>query len=365
MKPRNLNSITALAIIIVILLILFTALTISATLNDYSLIAKPIPDQTIAVNNSLELNLSEYFQSEHRLWFSCSKTENIFVLFGNSLAEPGELYRDSSVTLFPLSGWTGEEVIEFKATDGRTVVENSVLVRVINITAVTTTTIPKIKEPQRMEESKIKLALSSDRSGVTSLYLPSRVKLGVPQKIVEINKTRPGFDPGMITNETLSAELLEGENPKGMILQTKILSVTVKDPVASAIRKAIVRLPKTGKVEKIAKCSNYTDRCNSGWEVLDIDFDDYGSYIEFRVKEFSAYAGVQLDILNVQSYPTVGGNWTVMFETTGEANLTIIAVDGTTFAEVPDNSSTVNDLQFLELRRGNTTLTDFYYIVEI
>jgi hypothetical protein len=65
---------------------------------------------------------------------------------------------------------------------------------------------------------------------------------------------------------------------------------------------------------------------------------------------------VEIIILNVQSYPTVGGNWTVRFNTSGTGNLTIMATNGTSYAEMPDNSSTVNDLQYLETRCGDVVL---------
>jgi len=58
---------------------------------------------------------------------------------------------------------------------------------------------------------------------------------------------------------------------------------------------------------------------------------------------------IEIIVLNVQSYPTLGGNWTVRFNTTGTANLTIRGFNGTTFSEVPDDSSTKDDLDFLEL----------------
>jgi len=54
-----------------------------------------------------------------------------------------------------------------------------------------------------------------------------------------------------------------------------------------------------------------------------------------------------LTIINVQSYPTIGKNRTVMFNTRGSANLTITAVDGTKFNR---------DLEFLELRCGDNVL---------
>ena len=57
---------------------------------------------------------------------------------------------------------------------------------------------------------------------------------------------------------------------------------------------------------------------------------------------------ISITVLNVQSYPTVGGNWTVRFNTTGAGNLTIMAINGTTYTEIPDDVSTTNDLEYLE-----------------
>ena len=55
-----------------------------------------------------------------------------------------------------------------------------------------------------------------------------------------------------------------------------------------------------------------------------------------------------ITVIDVQSYPSVGGNWTVRFNTTGTADLTITAVNGTEFGE---------DIEFLELRCGDKVLT--------
>jgi len=58
-------------------------------------------------------------------------------------------------------------------------------------------------------------------------------------------------------------------------------------------------------------------------------------------------------IINVQSYPVVGGEWTVMFTTVGRANLTITAVNSTLWS----NSDSIGcDLRFLNIKRGNETL---------
>jgi len=62
--------------------------------------------------------------------------------------------------------------------------------------------------------------------------------------------------------------------------------------------------------------------------------------------------GGEITIINVYSYPTVGGEWTVMFTTIGCADLIITAVNGTTWS----NNNNSCDLRFLELKRGNETL---------
>lgn len=61
---------------------------------------------------------------------------------------------------------------------------------------------------------------------------------------------------------------------------------------------------------------------------------------------------VDITIINLQSYPALGGNWTVKFNTTGVANLTITAVNGTKW----NNTNEDFDLKFLEIKSGNETL---------
>ncbi len=62
-----------------------------------------------------------------------------------------------------------------------------------------------------------------------------------------------------------------------------------------------------------------------------------------------------LEIINVQSYPAVGGIWKVKFLTNGTADLIITAVNGTTFGtESPD------DLDFLQLNNGTHQLNPIF-----
>ncbi len=56
----------------------------------------------------------------------------------------------------------------------------------------------------------------------------------------------------------------------------------------------------------------------------------------------------QLTVINTQSFPTVGDTWEVRFTTLGTADLTISAVDGTTWSLDEEDS----DLNFVDIRCG-------------
>jgi parallel beta-helix repeat protein len=78
----------------------------------------------------------------------------------------------------------------------------------------------------------------------------------------------------------------------------------------------------------------------------DRDKDGLIDYIEWISSGFpEEIFEVEIVVLNVQSYPVVGGNWSVYFNTSGQADLTITGIDGTYFGE---------DLEFLILKCGDT-----------
>ncbi|MBS3129998.1 DUF2341 domain-containing protein, partial [Candidatus Woesearchaeota archaeon] len=96
----------------------------------------------------------------------------------------------------------------------------------------------------------------------------------------------------------------------------------------------------------------------SGRERMDIyesyDHDDNGlvDEIEWIVPHLSNQTfEVEIIILNVQSYPVVNGRWTVRFTTTGTANLTITAIDGTSYG-----NSLPDDLEFVSLSCDGTVI---------
>jgi hypothetical protein len=96
-----------------------------------------------------------------------------------------------------------------------------------------------------------------------------------------------------------------------------------------------------------------------------IDNDSDGRYerMEWIVPHLSEQTfEISFVILNVQSYPVVGYNWTVSFTTSGAANLTIRAVNGTVWSNYSELAKTPNmtegyDLKFLNLTCGDEAIS--------
>ncbi len=61
----------------------------------------------------------------------------------------------------------------------------------------------------------------------------------------------------------------------------------------------------------------------------------------------------RIDVLNPQSYPVVGGEWTINFRTYGTHNLTISVINGTTFGD-----SSPDDVGFVGVLCGNDSILD-------
>ena len=97
-----------------------------------------------------------------------------------------------------------------------------------------------------------------------------------------------------------------------------------------------------------------TDSPQYNVKFVDSDNDGMNDRIEWNVpmlseEEFEVKASIT--IINVQSYPAIWGNWTVKFNTTGIANLTITPINDTNFDV---------DIKFLELRCGNNKVNPLY-----
>ncbi len=111
----------------------------------------------------------------------------------------------------------------------------------------------------------------------------------------------------------------------------------------------------TAKGRMLYKCSSWDfsgRRCNGSWvKVMDIV---PGENYTINISQGDpAFGEADIDILNVQSYPVVGGVWEVRFETRGTENLTIRTVDGTSWSENGNGT----DLRFLGIACGNRSVS--------
>ena len=161
-----------------------------------------------------------------------------------------------------------------------------------------------------------------------------------------------------LTKEGITAVIKGTDNTEINAKAGKTNDTRIKTDVFAAknisMEEAVISLPFTGKVNAVLKCSDFnteTFYCEGSWEKTSIPFTKTEDKIIFSVNHFSGYAGGYIEIINVQSYPTLNGNWTVAFNVTGTENLTIQGTSGTHFTV---------DLQFLELKCGNNTINASY-----
>ncbi|MEM0465069.1 MAG: hypothetical protein QXW97_00005, partial [Candidatus Pacearchaeota archaeon] len=94
------------------------------------------------------------------------------------------------------------------------------------------------------------------------------------------------------------------------------------------------------------------------FNAFDLDNDTYLDYIEWNIPHLSNQTfEISFKILNIQSYPVVGGNWEVKFNTTGKSDLKISVAEGTTWSNLDEE----NDLKFLEVKCGDKKI-DYQWI---
>ena len=123
---------------------------------------------------------------------------------------------------------------------------------------------------------------------------------------------------------------------------------------------ALIVLEKTGPIDHIMKCedwNNETFSCGS-WVATDIPFDQNSTHVWFNVTSFSAYAGASITVLNVYTYLRDGDTWDVAFNTTGTSDLVINSTNANWTEMLTDNPVTADEMRFLDVRCGETSLTE-------
>ena len=105
---------------------------------------------------------------------------------------------------------------------------------------------------------------------------------------------------------------------------------------------------------KIYRTTNGSRELTELYAYADLNNNSLIDYVEWIVPHLSNQSyEVSIEILNVQSYPMVGENWTIRFTTSGVSNLTIRASNGTQWDNLGEAG---NDLQFLTLLCDNDSV---------
>ncbi|MEA2035931.1 MAG: NosD domain-containing protein [Nanoarchaeota archaeon] len=144
----------------------------------------------------------------------------------------------------------------------------------------------------------------------------------------------------------------------------KVITISAPDELGYTNILAYTTLPIEAKAKSV-DLYRIINNTRQNVEILKYDTNNNSliDYIEWTVPHLSnATYEVSITILNVHSHPSLYGNWTVEFNTTGTANLTITAsIDinysplTTRWSDYSDNNS-LYDLKFLEIKCGNENI---------
>ncbi len=161
------------------------------------------------------------------------------------------------------------------------------------------------------------------------------------QKIIEIADTSEELEITYITPGPKKSEKKINHYRKQVTISSEIhyKNVLASTKIEEAPQESIKVYWLVNDTKKEVKEVKYIDSNNNN--LIDM--------LEWTVPHLSNQTyEISIEILNIQSYPTVGGNWTVLFNTTGRANLTIKGINGTTIS----HDSIDDDLNLLYIKCG-------------
>src|SRR3989338_7054365 len=273
----------------------------------------------------------------------------------------------------------------------------------INITSeASNITIKKSESNEQIEDSKIKVKTEKETKSLREFNIEKEIEQAKENKDSkkiktlekELEKTKSSITASVIEeSQSLSEEpATEQQIPKenltliieGISAEEIEIEYETEPPTATEIN-----LSQNTKQITISSCIHYTnitaftqiqeskkEFINLYWiangerteigsnEINYLDYNNNGliEEIEWIVPNLSNQTyELTITVLNIHSYPTLYGNWTTEFNTTGTANLTISAISTTTYSEIyNDNLSTKDDLELLELKCGNNLLFSKY-----
>jgi nitrate reductase NapE component len=240
-----------------------------------------------------------------------------------------------------------------KAVDEKTEKKEKALASITSITGA----FIQIPEP-----SKKPLSLWRKLAGITGFAV-----LGQDLIEAEIAQLREqGYEEIEITIEENSSYYeIEYETPAPQAEEQEITGarkiITISSDVHYEEIIAFTQLPEIVPVGREDAISLYWlvngSKQPTEFSVYDVNSNGYIDRIEWLVPSLSEQTyEASITIINVKSYPTLYGNWTVYFNTTGEADLTITAIDGTTWSLDGACGNETCHLKFLNVACGSTEL---------
>ena len=308
---------------------------------------KPIQDIILMKNEERSLDLNEYFLNA--AGYSVSDPENISV----------EL-KENVLTISPETDWLGTTSMVVTASQGEKSLDSlfTIIVSEDNLSVQTIQFSAILDEPVRWKkivrsegQKRVKLKLPKNSENViikTDTGLGNVISSVETEEDLEIEVEEEGdYDVEYVTEApfAIEKEISQGKE-----------EITIVGP--EEIHYTDVLAFKRLSEEVPSEAVTLFWITESGKKEVEVDKYDLNNnslidYIEWVVPSLSNETyELELNILNIQSYPTVGGDWEVRFTTAGTANLTISAANDTAYG-----SSVPDDLTPLELRCGESILS--------
>ena len=363
--------------------------------NNAPILLANVSDILITKGNSISIDLSEYFsdQDNDSLQYVVYEMKDVSVLIDESIA-----------VLIPDDGFTGIRYTFITANDSKAIaVSNVFKVNVIEAEEILEAEVIVVKNitktPTQLEakiNNPVKWAKKVNAENNESTAKNINVSFSIPEKafnlavkdikldkLIDKNKivVKPNkemsvlkelkedktkekefeFEDSFEINET-KEYIVEYETEAPIAIETNISDYKKQIVISSDIHYVNVLAYTDVSVEatkesvKLYWLKNGTRELFDDVKYYDLNNNSLIDRIEWIIPSLSNQTfEVEITVLNVQSYPTVGGEWTVRFETSGTANLTIRAVNGTTYGD-----SAPADLKFIELKCGDKIVNVIY-----
>ncbi len=308
---------------------------------------KPIQDIILTKDEEIMRDLDEYFLNAES--YSVSDSENIFAEINNNFLKITSENNWTGTTSIKVVAFKGEESLE--SLFNVIVSEDNLSIQTLQYGAILNEPVKWKKEVKVEGQKRITLKLPKNSENV---IIKTDVGMG---EILSQRETEDDLEIEVEEDENYEVEYitdapyaLEKDIGQGKQEITIIGSEEVHYMDVLAYKQLPSEVPSDA-----VKLSLVTGTEKKEIQVEKFDLNNNGliDYIEWVVPTLSNETyELELNILNIQSYPTVGGNWEVRFTTSGTANLTISAINDTTYGnELPD------DLTPLELRCGDAVLS--------